>query len=159
MNKTAIIALIIAGVSLFLAAMENHSDFSPAQQKTIQNEILKVQEKMKTAAESLDVDELYKHVLDVNDVIIENGELRNTRKEALGITKQGFQGIRELTYTYKHKNIAVLSPGNALWTGTGTTTVILEDGREITRDFAETLVFILRNGQWKVLHAHRSSPQ
>ncbi|MBN1974156.1 MAG: nuclear transport factor 2 family protein [Sedimentisphaerales bacterium] len=157
MKKVFSTILILTLVSVLFAARSNPGDISPAQQKTIKNEILKVHDEMKKAGESLNADELFKYVLDVNDVIIENGVLRATRKTALDITKDGFQGIKELTYTYNHKNINVISPTAALWTGTGATNIVLEDGRKITSDFAETIVFVQRDGRWKVLHAHRSS--
>ncbi len=157
MNKTSLaILIIITGLSL--AAVSSKNDASPAQQKNIAAEVLKVHEEMKKAAENLDADALFKFVLDVNDVIIENGVLRSTWKNASDATRQGFQGIKELSYSYNHTNINVISPEAALWTGSGTTTAALADGRKITIDFAESIVFVLRDGQWKVLHAHRSSP-
>jgi len=153
MKKLISIIIILTCVSFLLAAKSNQNVISPAQQKSIEKEILKAQEEMQKAANNFNADELFKFVLDVNDVIIENGELRATRKAALDITKDGFKGIKELTYTYNHKNINVISPTAALWTGTGTTNIVLEDGRKITSDFAETVVFVLRDGYWKVLHA------
>lgn len=158
MKKTTFIVLIVGGISFLLAAKPYSSDISPVRQKTIQNEIFKVQEKMKAAAENFDANELFKYVLDVNDVIIENGQLRWTKKEALDITSQGLEGIKKLTYSYSHKNIKVISSTTALWTAEGVATVVLEDGSSISKDFAETIVFVLQDGQWKVLHAHRSSP-
>jgi hypothetical protein len=158
MKKIAISVLVVIVVCLSLAARSNQNVISPVQQKNIGSEILKVHQEMKKAAESLDADALFTHVLDVNDVIIENGALRSTLKNAYDVTKQGFQGIKELSYTYNHTNINVISQTTVLWTGNGTTTAMLTDGRKITIDFAETIVFILSDGRWKVLHAHRSSP-
>ena len=144
--------------TIMLTACSNQSNISAMQAKTIEKAILKAQEDMKNAAENFDADALFKYVLDVNDVIIENGLLRKTRKEALDITKQNLQGIQKLTYSYSHKNINVLSSTTALWTGIGTSKAVLNDGRELTIDFTESIFFVLQNGQWKVLHAHRSSP-
>ena len=158
MKETVLIVLIAGGLSFLLAASSSSSDISTTQQKSIQDEVLKVQEKMKAAAENFDANELFKYVLDVNDVIIENGQLRSTKKDAFDITSKGLEGIKKLTYSYSHKNIKVISSTTALWTAEGTARVVLEDGRSISRDFAETIVFVLQGGQWKVLHAHRSSP-
>jgi len=152
------VMLILICISVVWAAQDNRTYLEPDQQEAIKKAILQVHSEMKTAAENFKADELFKYVLDVNDVIIEDGVLRSTRREALNITRQGLQGIKELSYTYNHKNITVISPNTALWTGTGTTMVILDDGRNLTNDFAETVVFVLREGQWKVLHAHRSAP-
>jgi hypothetical protein len=157
MKKLFISILVLVSIFLLCAAKSNQNDISNAQKKSIEKEILKVHEEMKKAGEKLDADTLFKYVLDTNDVIIETGELRNTRKEAYEITKQGFQRIKALSYNYSHKNTNVISPTIALFTGSGTTTATFEDGLNITIKFAETIVFVLRDSQWKVLHAHRSS--
>ncbi len=157
MKKTASIIIVLTFVSLLWAAKSNQNDITPAQQKSIEKEILKVHEDMTKAAEKLDADALFKYVLDVNDVIIENGDLRSTRKDAYDNTKQGFQALKAISYTYNHKNINVISPTVALLTGSGTTTATFSDDLKISIDFVETIVFVLRDGQWKVIHAHRSS--
>ncbi len=152
------VIIILICISVAWAAQDNRTNLEPDQQEAIKKAILQAHLEMKAAAESFNADELFKYVLDVNNVIIENGVLRSSRREALNITRQGLQGIKELSYNYNHKNITVISPNTALWTGAGTATVILDDGRNITNNFAETVVFVLREGQWKVLHAHRSTP-
>jgi ketosteroid isomerase-like protein len=131
---------------------------SPGQAEQIQREILDCQRRMKAAAEKLDVDGLFSHVLDNENVIIENGRVRMTRREAYDATRSGMQGVQQLSYDYTRTDIRVLSPAIALWTGQGTTTATLGDGRTITAPFAETIVFERRDGRWKVSHAHRSSP-
>ena len=156
-NKFKVI-LFFSCISIIWAAQNNTGTLLPDRQDAIKKAILQVHSEMKTAAENLKTDELFKYVLDVNDVIIEDGVLQSTRREALNITRQGLQGIKELSYNYNHKNITVISPNTALWTGTGTTNVVLDDGRDFINDFAETIIFVLQEGQWKVLHAHRSAP-
>ena len=92
-----------------------------------------------------------------NDVIIENGEIRPTRKDAYESTKQGFQALKAISYAYSHININVISPTVALLTGSGATTATFSDDLKITINFVESIVFVLRDGQWKVIQAHRSS--
>ena len=106
-----------------------------------------------------EVDSLYKYVLDIaKGVIIEDGRLRQTRQEALEATRQGMQQLKELSYSYTQKYITVISPTVVLWAGKGTSSATLKDGRQFSVPFAETIVFTLKDGQWKVLHAHRSVP-
>jgi hypothetical protein len=82
-----------------------------------------------------------------------------TRQEALNATKEGLQGLKDISYTYNQKHITLISPTVALWVADGTTSAtIIEDGREINVDFAESIIFIQKDGQWKVFHAHRSVP-
>ncbi len=157
MKKIVSVILTLISVSVLLASNSTQNGISPAQQKSIEKEILKVHENMKKAAESLNTDELFKYVLDVNDVIIESGELRSTRKEAYDNTKQGFGALQAISYNYKHINVIVTSPTTALLTGSGTTTATLNGDLKIDLDFAESIVYVLRDGQWKVINAHRSS--
>jgi ketosteroid isomerase-like protein len=81
-----------------------------------------------------------------------------TRSAALERTARGFQGLARLSYAYTRQSIAVISPTTALWVGEGSATATLQDGREVGGPFAETLLFVRRDGQWKVMHAHRSTP-
>ena len=150
--------ILILCCALITWTILNSSKATENQQQNIKEAILKIHAEIKTAAENLDSEALYQHVLDVNDVIIEDGALRLTRNEALDVTRQGLQGINDLSYTYNHKNIEIVSPTLALWTGTGTSAFTTQSGQYISIDFAETVVFTLRDGYWKILHAHRSSP-
>jgi hypothetical protein len=52
----------------------------------------------------------------------------------------------------------VISDEAALLTGNGTSTVTLGDGRRLSGPFAVSLVFVQRDGAWKVLHGHYSTP-
>lgn len=118
-----------------------------------------VQAQMRRAAERLDAAALYAYVLDsAVPPIIENGRLAGTRAAALARTAQGFAGLTALSYTYTRADITLLSPTSALWVGEGTATATLPDGRQVGGPFAETVVFVRRAGEWKVLHAHRSTP-
>jgi ketosteroid isomerase-like protein len=136
------------------------SDTTTDQNTAIEKAILKVHSDMMKAGENRDADTVFSHVLDqCKGVIVQDGRIMVTRQEALDATKQGLQGLKDISYKYKQKHITVISPTVALWVADGTTSAtIIEDGREINLPFAETIVFIQRDGQWKVLHAHRSVP-
>jgi ketosteroid isomerase-like protein len=152
------VILVLACASAVWAIQKDKCDTPSEQQKAIEKAILKAHEEMKTAAQKLDVETLYSYVLDVNGPIIEDGRLKRTRQEALESTKQSFQVITNLSYTYHRKNITVISPSVALWVAEGTSTVTFNDGNNISVAFAETIIFVQKDGQWKVLHAHRSVP-
>jgi len=151
-------ALIVA-TAAFLGA-DRRPDAAPVPaQQDIESAIRAVHAQMRSAAERLDATALYAHVLDTaTPPIIENGALADTWAAALARTARGFQGLTSLGYAYTRESITVLSPATALWVGVGTASATLADGRQITAPFAETTVFVLRDGQWKVLHAHRSAP-
>ena len=88
MKKTASIFITLTIVSLLWANGINQNSISSTQRTIIEKEILKVHERMKDAAETFNAEALYEYVLDSNDVIIENGLLRQNREEAFEITKQ-----------------------------------------------------------------------
>lgn len=46
----------------------------------------------------------------------------------------------------------------AVVTGEGLTSATLDDGRTLSRRFAQSVVLVLTDGDWKVFHAHRSFP-
>lgn len=130
-----------------------------APQDSVETAIRAVHEQMQQAAERLDATSLFSHVLDADIApIIENGSIADTRAAALYRTALGLSQLTSLTYSYTRQSITELSPGVVLWVGEGTSTAKLRDGRQVSVPFAETVVFVQRDGQWKVLHAHRSSP-
>ena len=119
-------------------------------------EIVRVQAAMKASAEGRDVDALYSHILS-NGTIIEGGRLRG-REDALIATRRGFESLASITYDYTHTSITPLSATSALWVADGASKATLADGRVISTEFAESIVFEKHEGAWKVLHAHRSTP-
>jgi ketosteroid isomerase-like protein len=159
MSKVLRVLFLIILIPLIGIAQNKSSEIAVDQQQAIEKAIINVHAKMQQAAQLGEVDSLYQYVLDVaKGVIIEDGKLRLTRQEALEATRQGMQGLKDVSYSYTQKYITVISPTVALWVGEGKSSVTLKDGRQISVPFAETIVFVMKNGQWKVLHAHRSIP-
>jgi len=160
MKNTIKLVLILSCVSVVWAIQEGKNPVSSEQQKAIEQEILKVHVAMVKAAESSDVEGLYSYVLDeCKGVIVQDGRIMMTRQESLDATKQGIGLLKDISYKFNKKHITVMSPTLALWVADGTTSVtIVEDGRQLSMPFAETIVFVQKDGQWKVLHAHRSIP-
>jgi len=167
MNRVFKATLILVCVSVVwavqsegLLSKNDKSDTATDQNTTIEKAILKVHSDMMKAGENQDANALFSHVLDqCKGVIVQNGRIMMTRQEALDATRQGLQGLKDISYKYKQKHITVISPTVALWVADGTTSAtIIDDGREINVPFAETIIFVLRDGQWKVLHSHRSIP-
>ena len=128
---------------------------SPATEASIRSSLAA----MRAAAERMNAEALYAFVLDTTvPPVIESGVLASTRQVALERTTRDFEGLASLSYSYDHESIVMLSATTALWIGDGTATARLEDGRDLSVPFAETVVFVDDAGRWKVLHAHRSVP-
>jgi ketosteroid isomerase-like protein len=127
--------------------------------REIQRSVLARLAEIQNAAQALDPDKVFSFVLE-NDAgaLAQNGKLFLTRKEALEATKQGFQGLQKVSYRFDEQHVTVLSPTVALATGEGSSSATLDDGRTLTTRFAQSVVLVLTNGEWKVLHSHRSFP-
>lgn len=160
MSNIVKVILVLACVSAVLAVQSNTGNMSLEQQQAIEKEIMKVHAEMVKAAENYDAEGLFSYVLDeCKGVIVQDGNITMTRQEALNAAKEGMKGLKDISYKFNKENITIISPTVALWVANGTTSItITEDGRQLNIPFAETIVFVQRDGQWKVFHAHRSNP-
>jgi len=157
MRKMAVLVLVLAFPSL---AMVHQGTNKPAGDKAaIEKAVLDAHARMTQAGSSLDADALFAFILDSDKgSIIQDGKLFKTRAEALGVVKAGFQSVARADRQYDRTYVTVLSPEAALLVASGSSSVTLGDGRTFSGPFAVSLVFVLRDGQWKVLHGHYSIP-
>ncbi len=155
MRKAASLLIALVCISC-VAAFQAGSD--PVDHDTvIRQSILKVHQEMTEAGP--DVDTFFDFILDFdNGMIIQDGMLFKTSNEAYDAVKKGYKGVSKVERVYDQTYVQVLSSESAVLTGTGNTTVTLTDGRTFDSKFAVSMVFVLRGGQWKVLHGHYSIP-
>ncbi|OHB78436.1 MAG: hypothetical protein A2Z25_12645 [Planctomycetes bacterium RBG_16_55_9] len=160
MSTATRVIIIVVFVSAVLAAQSNTGNMSSLErQQAIEKAVLKTYEQMNRAEINLDADKFFSYILDFDKgLIIQDGRLFKTRQEAYEIVKEGFEGVSHLKRVYEQTYVTVISPETALLTARGTSTVTLSDGRELSGPFAASLVYVLRDGQWKVLHGHYSIP-
>ena len=154
------LCIVAAGVlaTVLLRAESKPAAPDPAV-AAIEKAVIETSAKMTQAANTLNADAFFEYILDSGKcAIIQNGDLFNTRQEALEAVKRGFVGLAKLERQIDNPQVLVLSPELALLTGEGTTHATLPDGRVLTSPFAVSLIFQLKDGQWKVLHGHYSTP-
>jgi hypothetical protein len=157
--RRPVLALVVCALGCIVPGASAQDLPGTARTDSIEAAIRAVHALMQRTAEKLDASGVYTHVLDTaTPPIIEDGVVRGDRAAALAITAAGLQRVNRVAYRYTRQQVTVLSPTLALWVGEGSASVTLADGTEIGGPFAETVLFALRDGQWKVLHAHRSSP-
>jgi uncharacterized protein (TIGR02246 family) len=150
--------LILSGI-LLLAATGGGLSRAGADTKSVEEAVLAVNAEMSRAGEAADADRLFSYVLE-NDKgsIIQNGVILATRQEALERVRSNLRGIRSIQYRWQRQFVTVLSPETALLTAEGESVVTTTAGNTFAAPFAQTVVFVLRDGAWKVIHAHQSSP-
>ena len=160
MSTAARVIIIVVFITAVLAAKSSMSSTSSLeQQQAIEKSVMKVFEQMSQAEIDLDVEKFFSHILDFDKgLIIQDGRLFKTRNEAYETVKEGFNGISNLNRVYEQTYVTVISPEVALLTTRGKSTVTLPDGQLLSGPFAASLVYVLRDGRWKVLHGHYSIP-
>jgi hypothetical protein len=153
------IFFILTCVSVVWAVQNYKSAVPLEQQQAIEKAVLKTHIQMTQADSNLDAGKFFSYILDFDKgLIIQDGRLFKTRQEAYDVVKEGFEGISQLKRTYERTYVTAISSETALLTARGASTVTLSDGRVLSGPFAVSLVFVLRDGQWKVLHGHYSVP-
>lgn len=159
MSTALRVIIILACVSVVLAVQSNTGNMSLEQQQTIEKTVLKTYEQMNQADSNLDADKFFSYILDFDKgLIVQDGRLFKTRQEAYETVKKGFEGISQLKRTYEQTYVTAISPETVLLVAQGTSTVTLSDGQVFNGPFAVSLIYVLRDGQWKVLHGHYSIP-
>lgn len=161
MNLIRPITVVILSALSILAAPAA-SQGQPSKDSTsqdVQKAVLSRLAEIQNAAQALDPDKVFSFVIE-NDkgALAQNGTLFLTREEALESTRQGFQGLANVSYRFDEQHVIVLSPTVALAVGEGESSATLDDGRTIGAHFVQSVVFVLTDGEWKVVHSHRSFP-
>ena len=144
--------LIFVCVSLALALA---ADPGPC---PVEKAVLEAHARILEADQALDADLMFASILENGPGTIIQGAQLLTRQEALESVKDGMRGVTKVKRTFDQTRVTVLGPDTALLVGHGTTRITLDDRRTIERPFAVSMVFVLRDGQWKVLHGHFSAP-
>ena len=158
-RRGVVIILIVAGSLVSLAARGAWPK-AGADAKSIEDAVLAASAEMTRAGEAVDADRLFSYVLDnEKGCIVQNGVILATRQEALERVRNNLRGISRLQYQWKRQYVTVLSPEVALLVAEGDSVATTTTGETFTTPFVQTVVFVLKAGAWKAIHAHQSSPR
>ena len=128
--------------------------------RAVEAAVLAVHAEMTRAGEAADADRLFSYMLETDKgSVIQNGEILATRQEALERVRENLRGISRIQYRWKRELVTVLSPEIAVLSAEGESIVTTAAGDTFTAPFAQSVVFVLRAGAWKAIHAHQSSPR
>jgi hypothetical protein len=153
------IVLVLACLSVAWAVQSPPAEISADQQKAIEKAVLETHAKLIEAEKSLNADKFFAFIPDFDKgLIIQDGTLFKTRQEAMDTVRTGFQGVAKVDRTCDQTYVTILSSQAALLTTKGTFFVTLSDGQRLGGPFAASMVFVLRDGQWKLLQGHYSRP-
>jgi len=125
----------------------------------VEQAVLAANAAMIADANRMDMDAFFGAIIDAGrGTIVQNAEIFATRAEARAAVERGLRGVKTIDRRFDHPKITVLSPETALLVSDGNVTATLEDGRVMTSRFAVSLVWVLRDGRWQILHGHYSTP-
>ena len=152
-------------VTAIIAVLLLCSDFSPGEAgtkpdyTTVEKKVKDTYAEITRAAESVDAEKLFSYVLD-NDkgALIQGGKIVLTRQEAFDSYKKNSEGIKKVAYKIDRQYVTIISPDTALLVTEGSFEATTTEGNTFGSPFAQTVVFVLKDNKWKVLHSHTSSP-
>jgi uncharacterized protein (TIGR02246 family) len=150
--------LVLLGIFLS-AATGGGLSTQRADTKSIEDAVLAVSAEMTRAGEAADADRLFSYMLETDKgSVIQNGVFLATRQEALERVRINLSRASRIQYRWKRQYVTVLSPEVAVLTAEGESTATTTAGDTFTTPLAQTVVFVLKAGSWKVIHAHQSTP-
>jgi hypothetical protein len=160
---TSIGVLVLAGVLAALPASAGPASPQAATKTgatSIEAAVLAVHDAMTQAGEAGDVDRLFGYMLETDKgSVIQSGAMLATRQEALDQVRNNMRGISKVQYTWGRRLVTVLSPEIAVLAAEGSSTATTAAGDTFSSPIAETVVFVLKDGTWKAIHAHFSVPR
>ena len=125
----------------------------------VEQAVLAANAAMIADANRMDMDAFFGAIIDSGrGTIVQNAVIFATRAEARAAVERGLRGVKAIDRRFDNPRITVLSPETALLVSDGSVTATLEDGRVMTSRFAVSLVWVLRDGRWQILHGHYSTP-
>jgi uncharacterized protein (TIGR02246 family) len=158
---TAVRSTFLAIAGFFMLADAGTTQARQASDpRSVEEAVLATNAEMARAAAAVDAERLFSFMLDTDKgSVIQNGAFLATREEALQRVKANLRGIRKIDYRWKRQHVTALSADVALLTAEGDSVATTTEGQVFSTPFAQTVVFVRREGQWKAIHAHQSSPQ
>ncbi len=152
-------ALTIVGLLVSIPAAAGAST-PQGDTKSVETAVLAVHDAMTRAGEAADADQLFSYMAETDrGSVVQNGVVLATRQEALDAVRSNLRGISKIQYTWGRRLVTVLSPEIAVLVAEGVATVTTAAGDGFSAPLAQSVVCVLKDGAWKAVHAHNSSPR
>jgi len=128
-------------------------------QGDVEKAVLAANDEITHAAEARDADRFFSFLLDTTKgSIIQDGVLSLTPQAVRARVEPGFRQSVKVHYRWKQQHVTVLAQDMALLVGEGEILIATDRGTT-TQPFAQSAVWVRRDGKWKILHAHQSTPK
>lgn len=151
--------LCALGAMVLCFSLNGQQESPKIDEASIEAAVLRTYDEMTAAAEKVDGDKLFSYVLE-NDkgCLISDGKLMLTRTEAINNYSKNSRNLASVDYIMDKKLVTAISPQTAVMAVEGRYEATMVSGEKFGSPVALTIVFVLKNGQWKVLHSHTSLP-
>ena len=124
---------------------------------SIEKAVLAANDEVTRAAEARDADRFFAFMLDTTKgSIVRDGVLSLTPQDARARVEPEFHAPIRVVYHWKQQHVTVISSSVAMLVSEGEGVVTSERG-SVTTPFVQTAIWVLRDGAWKILHAHHST--
>ena len=150
--------LLAAGLSLSLLAGSGLAQSPGSGTSETEKAVLAAMAKIEQAAESLQASSLSDLVLP-QATVIQNGNLFLSRDEFQQAIEAAYKNLEKQEINFRRQQVTMVSPTVALLTAEADGKSTLTGGTTVSGTSAWTVLFVLTDGQWKVLHAHTSVPR
>jgi uncharacterized protein (TIGR02246 family) len=157
--SNAVRAAVLVGSVVFLGVRQPDGKMTAPESLAIEKAVSERHARTLRDAEKLDLERAIASMLDTDKgAFIRDGELLLTRQEVYETFKVAYAGLEAQDIEVGRQNVIVLAPDIAVLVGEGKSTSTTKDGRVFSSPWAETVIYVLRDGEWKVIHAHQSVP-
>jgi uncharacterized protein (TIGR02246 family) len=150
--------LPVAGLALILLAGSSLGQTPGSQASEAEKAVLAALAKIKQAAETLQASSLSELVLP-QATVIQNGTLFRSRDEFQQAIDAAYKNLEKQEINFRRQQVTMVAPTVALVTAEAEGTSTLAGGTIVSGTSAWTVLFVLTDNQWKVLHAHTSVPR
>lgn len=150
--------LCVLGVMILCYSLNGQQE-SKIDNASIEAAILNTYDEIMVVAEKVDVDKMFDYVLE-NDkgCLVSDGKLVMTRQAAIDNYRNNSRNIASVDYIMDKKLVTVVSAETAIMAAEGRYELTTVNGDKFGSPMAQSIIFVLKDGQWKVLHSHTSLP-
>ena len=153
--KTLAYCISFLIVSFCISLNAYSQELTAEQKEKITSEVATLFEGSLKASESFKVEMLANNVDDsLQAGFIIGGQFFRSFESVMADFREKIKGAMSQKMNVVNQKITVLADNSALVTASGTYSMPLEDGRNLTGSFAWTLVCSKVNGSWKIIHTH-----